>query len=595
MPFQHDCAGRPIAASGPPRRRRWAGSRWRLPSVIGAVALPLLGWAGSAPAQQGATPVPPAARPDVELERLEPQPVPALPPRVDVPGVAPSRAPAGAEGIRFVLTGIAVEGSTVYAPDDLRPAWAELIGTEISLAELYQVLDRITAIYRDDGYILSRAILPPQTAENGAFRIAVIEGHVGDVVVEGDAGGARSLVERYLAPVAAARPLDLATLERALLLVNDVPGLTAIGVLRPAEAGAGAAQLVVSVERRPVDGFAVLDNYGSRYTGPWGLALGGGANAVTALGERTQAILFVGDPFDDQAELSGQISGRVLLGGSGLSFELLVSYGASDPGFVLEPLDVENRALLVRALLRYPVIRSRLLSAYAEGGFDVIDEESDALGEDLTRDRLRVVHLAGSVEVRDEVRGASEIRFGLRQGLGILGASERGEAGLSRSDGDPEFTLVQAEATRLQGLPWNLTGLVRVGGQYAFDPLLSFEDYRIGRLRFARGYPPTELAGDHGIGVTAELQYNGATDLDWLPGYQVYGFYDFGQVWNRGSGGVPGASAALQSAGLGGRVELAEHLQVQLELAWPLNRAVSTRDDPGDRSPAVLFRTTARF
>ena len=71
--------------------------------------------------------------------------------------------PEEAEHTKFMLKGIVVEGSTVYRRADFIPLYKSLLGKEVSLADIHRVARAITAMYRRDGYILSQAIVPPQT------------------------------------------------------------------------------------------------------------------------------------------------------------------------------------------------------------------------------------------------------------------------------------------------------------------------------------------------------------------------------------------------------------------------------------------------
>ena len=114
---------------------------------------------------------------------------PKVPMVVDEPVITEGQeavAPAGAENIRFVLSGMIIEGSSVYVDYEFIPLYQNLLGTEISLADAYRVAAAVSAQYRNDGYILSRAIVPPQRIRDGIVRLQVIEGFVYQVIIEGD-------------------------------------------------------------------------------------------------------------------------------------------------------------------------------------------------------------------------------------------------------------------------------------------------------------------------------------------------------------------------------------------------------------------------
>src|SRR3546814_11365408 len=81
-------------------------------------------------------------------------------------------------------------------------------------------------------------------------------------------------------------------LERYLLLVNDLPGISGTGVLRPSGSELVGSELVVTVERKRFDGFAVADNRGSRFTGPFGASVALAGTALTRFGDLSFPILY---------------------------------------------------------------------------------------------------------------------------------------------------------------------------------------------------------------------------------------------------------------------------------------------------------------
>ena len=120
-------------------------------------------------------------------------------------------APDEAEAIKFVLSGVLVEGSTVYDEVDFLPIYEAALGEEVSLADIYRMAGSISAKYRGDGYILSRAVVPAQRIRDGLVRIQAIEGFINEVIIEGDDSNRESLLEAYAAKIAAERPLTART------------------------------------------------------------------------------------------------------------------------------------------------------------------------------------------------------------------------------------------------------------------------------------------------------------------------------------------------------------------------------------------------
>jgi hemolysin activation/secretion protein len=566
-----------------------------LKSVLRFAWLLALTAVASAYAQEPAVRLPSAAEPDVRMERVAPAAPVQSPSEVRVPESALSRAPAGSERVRFILNGVDVEGATIYPPDVVKRLYADKIGSEVSLADVYGIAEEIQRMLRKGGCILARAILPPQAVTDGRPHIRVFEGFISDVQIEGDVGAVAELVKAQLQNVVYERPLRMKTLERYLLLADDIPGVKVSGVLRPSPDQAGAGELVVAIERRPVEATVTSDNFGGSLTGKWEFAASAGLSAFTSLGENIFLSGLVSDPWrvfsgDDENQKVIQFGGSLRPGARGVYINLLGSYGNSKPGGEISQFDFNSDELLLSAVVGYPVVRSRRANLAVELGFDYIDSSTDIFDDvKFSRDRLRVLHLSGVFDFRDSWQGSNFGRVSIRQGLPIFNASESGDDCLSRADGDGVFTTVRAEAWRMQHISGGLALLGRIAGQYAFQDLLSDEEFDVGGSRFGRGYDPSELSGDHGAGFSGELQYTRAVELAYLDKWQVFGFYDFGDVWDRGQD----ASDSLASAGGGLRGWLPRDVSVELTVAKPLTMD-SLRAD-GGKDPQVLLRAYTRF
>jgi len=100
----------------------------------------------------------------------------------------------------FVLRGVVLEGGSVYADPDLSALYKDFAGQEVSFADLYTITQRVTRKYREDGYIFSRAILPPQKISDGVVRLQAAEGRITNVEVCGQNPHRRSRqYQRYRA------------------------------------------------------------------------------------------------------------------------------------------------------------------------------------------------------------------------------------------------------------------------------------------------------------------------------------------------------------------------------------------------------------
>ena len=218
--------------------------------TFGAVVLGLMAQVSDTAAQSVVLPGP--AEPGVE-RRERTLPAPRAVPRLDIPaGEVPGQAPPGAEEVTLILDRLAIDGVTAYEAQELRPIYQDLLGRQVTLADIFAIAADITTRYRNDGFILSRALVPAQTIEDGIVRITVVEGSVGTVTIDDPDGRddrTRRLLDTFGKRIQAARPIDIDTLERYLLLANDLPGITAEGILTPSTDLLGASDLIIAVTR----------------------------------------------------------------------------------------------------------------------------------------------------------------------------------------------------------------------------------------------------------------------------------------------------------------------------------------------------------
>ena len=541
-------------------------------------------------AQQAAPSVPPALLPDIRLERL-PAPEPGMPqPEIERPVPVPTPAPPGATTVRFVLSNIEIEGATVYSPETLEQTFATLRGTQVTLADIYRVAKDIEQRYRDDGYFLSRAIVPAQSVTDGRVRIVVLEGYVADVRIEGDVGWVEELIRSTLSIVIDERPLRFATLERALLLADDIPGIGVSGLLRPAAEQLGAAELVVTATRAPFEGALLTDNFGDDFTGRWEIAASVASNSWTPLGERIGVVGFVTDPTTDRNQAVGQIGSSWRLGGSGLALDTVYSYGDSNPGSNIAAFDINSRTELLGVGLAYPLVRSRNFSLTSRLAFEAINTDVDIFGnETFSRDRLRTLIISTATDFRDRFGGANTFEAAVRRGLPVFGATKRSDPLKSRPDGTSDATVVTGVVSRLQPLYDKFALYAIFAGQYAFTELLANEEFELGGTQFGRGYFFDTLSGDSGIGGTAEIRYTLPLQLSYLDRVQAFSFFEGGQVWNRDAGG----DDSLSSTGAGFRLFPNEHLFLEVQMAKPLT--LDSGRANGQRDPQVLFRAVGRL
>ncbi|MBX9861167.1 MAG: hypothetical protein K2Y42_00315 [Hyphomicrobium sp.] len=521
-------------------------------------------------------------------KRFEAPDTPLSQPRAGFIQIQPGEEPTGAAEAGILVRAFSITGSSVYSKATLEAELSDLTGRPITVADLYVAVQRITALYGNDGYVLSRAILPPQELdEDGAHvNITVIEGYVDRVRWPIHIESHRNVFNHYAESITRDRPVNIKTIERYLLLANDLPGLELTSTLTPSPTQSGAATLVVDAKSKPIDAVATIDNRGSEGRGPVQYVLQGTANNAFGLNESI-GVTYASVPDADELTYIA-LDAAAVLNGEGLRLAFSAYHSDGVPGLNdLQELRFASNSQGVRAALSYPLIRTREENLAVSGTLFADDVSSDLLGAPNSRDHVRGIRAAVVYDRADEFAGVSLLSLTVSQGLDILGSSGNQNPLATRAHGQADFSKLEGTVSRLQGLPGGLSLLGSLEWQYAFDPLLSSEECTYGGLRIGRAFDPAYLTGDSCVAALLEIR----VEPSLLTGHgiqtQLYAFTDYGYVHRIAPAAGGDASDNAASLGTGLRFRLPHGAEASFEAA----RAIVGVDD-GWRG---FFSVTARY
>jgi hemolysin activation/secretion protein len=549
-------------------------------------------WLTSVPAL-AATPIglPGAVQPG--HERPLPQAAPP-PPQFDFSIQAPERSPVprAVDAIRFNLRDIRIVGAVSLPPEQFRPLYERLLGRTVTLGDIYDVAGAIEAAYRSAGYLLVRAYVPPQHVKDGVFTIRVVEGYVASTWVKGGGDHERAQVRAYLEPLLHERPLRLATIERALLLANDIPGVSATGVLRPAPQAQGASELVVTIVQPQLSGGLAVDNRGSRFSGIWTVT---GTAAVNSLFGNDQLSAAVSVSPHALEQVAEQLRYQTLIGTDGLLGSMLFAATHGQPGSTLGQLDVRTNSWAIGPQLSYPLIRSRASTLMIDAGFTVQQATINLLGTPISHDQWRVFDVGLGYNAVDSIGGNLKTVLDLAQGLPIFGATPNNSPNIS-DGGTTNFTKLTGTLQYLVPVIQPVSFAFAAKGQYSFKPLIEGEQILFGGTEIGRGYDPGAITGDSGIGASAELRYDTRMPQYAIEQLQPYVFFDTAKTWFRNRPAALGPSLGnygIASVGAGLRFWFPYNIYADVELAQTLDAVPGS--DNGHRATKVLTDLAVTF
>lgn len=492
---------------------------------------------------------------------------------------------ADAAGECVTLIGVTIDGATAFTAAELARLYAPYLARSVSVGDLMRIADAITTHYREAGYFLSRAIVPPQDAASGVARIVVLEGRISEVVIEGEG---RAQTAAFLRGLDASSIANLRELDRRLALASDVPGLSVRSRIEPDPDDPTRHRLIVSTEFRSINGFASIDNRGRHDAGP--LQAYGRVRANAALLERGQASFGAFTTPASPSDFTYVEGAYSYSFASGARAALSISVSRAHDGRDMASPEIGGDSQSIYLSYERPLERSRHGGLWLGTAFDLRHTENDWVGGGAYADELRVARVTLRGFLNEDGR-ASTLVARASFGMDFLGASGPSAARRSRSDADGEFVTLYFHASHYRDLNRYLGVYASIDGQWADRPLLMAEEFSVGGQPNGRAYNAGEILGDSGAAGLVELRAGYDPDLGAVSFLQGYLFYDTAQVWNFNTA-VGADELSLSSAGAGIRVTFEDWLTAGLEFARPLTR---TPSEESDKNWRPFFSVSAAY
>jgi len=484
------------------------------------------------------------------LPRKKPAELLAPPPEMEAPS-----------GLSVTVREFRFSGNTLLPANKLAPAVAPYLNRPLDFNGLNKAAAAVAEVYRQAGWIV-RAYLPRQEIEDGIVIIQIVEAVFGGAHINGEIPpriSREQIMRIFEARQKVGEPLNADALDRALLLADDLPGVTVSGSLREGNRER-ETDLDLKLGEEPLAaGEAALDNTGARSTGQ----------------DRITANLNLGSPFK-HGDLVGanvihtqgsdylRLDGNVPIGSNGwraginashLSYNLVApEFAALNAGGTSETIGVEST---------FPIIRSRLKNLYLNVNADHKTFDNLSSGATTTSYKADTITLGFDGNLFDNFwgGGANSASVSLANGRLNLDGSPNQAADATTVQTAGYYAKLRFAASRQQVITESVTFFGALSGQAASKNLDSSEKFYLGGSGGVRAYPSSEGGGSEGKLLDLELRWR-------LPkGYNLTGFYDYGHITINPNNNFTGASA-LNGYSLKG---------VGLSLAWQSGNSPSLK------------------
>lgn len=480
-----------------------------------------------------------------------------------------------------------IEGNTLVPTSELMPLLTPYQGRDLTLAQMKELAAELTNLYQRRGFMLVKAIIPPQSFASRRVTVRVVEGQLGEVMVTGAQHYDPDWIRRRFLASYQQGALKHDDFVRGLLLLNEFSDLKVKATLRPG-AQVGKVDALIQVEdTAPFHGGVDYNNYGTPETGANRVGLTFDAGNLITAGDNLSLRGVVGFPARRTNFFQVSFAAPVDDDGTQLSASYQNGAFAVSQGLGAI-LDVRGNANIYTLAVSRALDRS--FDHASNLGLALSNKEisNDFFGGSVpfSRDHYTSARLTYQEDWRS-TSGRTLLQAAWTQGLGGTPASD---PLVSRAGASGGFGKLNFELARVQNLQPGLYGVVRCSAQWATQPVYLAEQFALGGPDTVRGFSQAELLGDDGYLVSAELRWSPLEDDP--DRFQMAFFVDHGGVsLKRTSAGDLPRGNHLTGAGLGFRLGLGNASQARLDVGFPL----SPTSDRQGRNPAIYAGLQTRF
>lgn len=417
-------------------------------------------------------------------------------------------------------------------------------GKALSLAELDAIATRITRHYRSAGYFVARAYIPAQELKDGTLTIRVVEGNYGQFHLKNQSRVRNAIVQGLLDDIKDRDIVSLDTLERAMLIINDAPGVKVVQADVMPGQKVGTSDFAITTEATAAyKGYVMLDNYGSIYTGKDRLSFNADWNSPTGRGDR---LSLSGLATQDGGLLNGRLAYSALAATNGTRAEAALSRTHYQLGDTYSALEASGTATALDLGLKTPLKRTRNHSVEAGVTLSVKDLKDD-VASTATATGKKAVSVSANVSSKRENQwlgfdGLTQASAAVT--VGHLQFNDAAAAALDAAGANTQgnYARLNLAIARVTLLPQQFSLSTSVRAQWALNGknMDGSERMSIAGDGGVAAYPSGELSGDDAALVRVELSH--ALPSVGAVQFGANAFADYG--WAR---------AAKPLAGAGGR------------------------------------------
>jgi hemolysin activation/secretion protein len=516
--------------------------------------------------------------------------MPATPPQVLLP-VQSAPSPHDPRAKRFRVNAFDFSGNTVFKKRLLKRLLERFVDMELNLYDLNRAADTITTFYHDRGYTLARAVIPTQRVTDGTVIIRIVEGRIGKVRMSGNRRYSKSFIRARTQLLKRGTLVTTDRLETTMLLLNDLPGLSAKLVLEPGEEF-GDTDAEIQLGEKLFGGSVGFNNFGRKETGHNRLDFALQLNSPFGWGDQ----LAVGGSRTNQGLVRyGRIGYSIPLNAIGTRLSVGASRVVYDVDSALvQKLGLSGDVTTTDMTVTHPVVRTRDDTEILSVGVKRDRLTQSALHSTLSDNTITALKLGYQFSLINEDTSVTNANFSLTTNFKSV---DQKLTSLDSNFSQQNAVLARWEMDASHNAPlngkWDL--YLRADVMYSSQMLPDTEKFSLGGPASVRGYRPSELRGDSGYLGTMELRRPFSLGSS-------FGLFrltaDTGEVTYKMSGLGPNgfpyrdSSDRLHSVGFGMTLFPAKSMVASIDVARPIGGKPDAVDE---RSTRIWMSLSASF
>lgn len=460
----------------------------------------------------------------------------------------------GSDGTYLFLKQVVLSGAPAPAHHAADAVIRSFTGRNLSMNDLHDLTARLTGLYRQQGMMLARVILPPQVVRDGVLHLTVFPGINGHNSLVSDAPVRDALLAKMQqVALPEGETVTRERMERLALLVNELPGVSGRLQLAPGQHAGETAITLHAARTQRTGGYIGTDNQSSPVTGRSRIFAGAWVNGLAGTGDRLSAEAALG--YEHGGLVNGRLDYSTLVSPYGTRAGL--SYSRLDYRYTFSSLTFRGWSDNWEARVVHPLVRSGRaqvnLRASAGQSF-MTDRYPSALA--VVGDEGKKTATTGSIGIAGNalstpggVTGGSLDFTTGRVHYRDTAATFWNGADMRHSGG--AFFTTAWQLRHEQTLYGPFSAMAQVRGQFTNRNLDSSQKFLLGGPVSVRAYDVGAGAVDDGAVATAEVRWRHALPATaWTGGspfVTLGSFFDYGQGRQNHNNSLSGSTLSTQN------------------------------------------------